>query len=106
MSVPTAPTSATSIFYLRAMGDVGASTLQFDRFRSLVLVGVPVEVAMTRICAPPHVQAFFARTMALANSGSTEEILSAFFYGSQHIIPATFIWLLYTPKIAWPLNTH
>ena len=43
--------------YLRAMGDVGASTLQFDRFRSLVLVGVPVEVAMTRICAPPHVQA-------------------------------------------------
>jgi hypothetical protein len=82
--------------YLRAMGDVGASTLQFDRFRSLVLVGVPVEVAMTRICAPPHVQAFVARTMALANSGSTEEVLSAFFYGREDIIPEMFRRLLDT----------
>src|SRR6267154_3210484 len=82
--------------YLRAMGDVGASTLQFDRFRSLVLVGVPVEVAMTRICAPPHVQAFVARTMALANSGSTEEVLSAFFHGREDIIPEMFRRLLDT----------
>src|ERR1700761_5921002 len=29
--------------YLRAMVDVGASTLQFDTFRALVLVGIPVE---------------------------------------------------------------
>src|ERR1700748_2291247 len=55
--------------YLRAMGDIGASTRQFDRFRALVLVGVPVEVALAQIGAPPHVQAFVAHTMALANSG-------------------------------------
>src|SRR6202030_2401111 len=61
--------------YLRAMGDIGASTLQFDRFCSLALVGVPVEVALARIAAPSHVQAFVAHTMALANSGSTEEVL-------------------------------
>src|ERR1700680_2463852 len=38
--------------YLRAMRDIGASTRQFEKFRSLVLVGVPVEGALTRIGAP------------------------------------------------------
>jgi hypothetical protein len=82
--------------YLHAMADIGASTLQFDRFRSLVLVGVPVEVALTRIGVPPHVQAFVAHTMALANSGSTEEVLAAFFYGREDIIPEMFRRLLDT----------
>jgi hypothetical protein len=82
--------------YLRAMADIGASTLQFDRFRSLVLVGVPVEVALRRIGAPSHVQAFVAHTMALANSGSTEEVLAAFFYGREDIIPEMFRRLLDT----------
>jgi hypothetical protein len=82
--------------YLRAMGDIGASTLQFDRFCSMALVGVPVEVALARIGAPPHVQAFVAHTMALANSGSTEEVLAAFFYGREDIIPEMFRRLLDT----------
>jgi hypothetical protein len=76
--------------YLRAMRDIGANTHQFEKFRSLVSVGVPVEVALTRIGAPPHVQAFVAHTMALANSGSTEEVLAAFFYGREDIIPEMF----------------
>src|SRR6266481_9035504 len=76
--------------YLRAMGDIGASTRQFDRFRALVLVGVPVEVALAQIGAPPHVRAFVAHTMALANTGSTEEVLAAFFYGREDIIPEMF----------------
>jgi hypothetical protein len=82
--------------YLRAMGDIGASTLKFDRFCSMALVGVPVEVALARIGAPPHVQAFVADTMALANSGSTEEVLAAFFYGREDIIPEMFHRLLDT----------
>ena len=82
--------------YLRAMRDVGASTRQFEKFRSLVLVGVPVEVALGRIGAPRHVQAFVAHTMALANSGSTEEVLAAFFYGREDIIPEMFRQLLDT----------
>jgi len=82
--------------YLRAMRDIGASTRQFEKFRSLVLVGVPVEVALTRIGAPPHVQAFVAHTMGLANSGSTEEVLAAFFYGREDIIPEMFRRLLKT----------
>ena len=76
--------------YLRAMRDIGASTRQFDRFRALVLVGVPVEVALAQIGAPPHVQAFVAHTMKLAQSGSTEEVLAAFFYGREDIIPEMF----------------
>ena len=39
---------------------------------------------------PPHVQAFVAHTMALAQSGSTEEVLAAFFYGREDIIPEMF----------------
>jgi Protein of unknown function (DUF3050) len=82
--------------YLRAMRDIGASTRQFERFRTLVLVGVPVEVALVQIGAPRHVQAFVAHTMALANSGSTEEVLAAFFYGREDIIPEMFRRLLDT----------
>jgi hypothetical protein len=80
--------------YRRAMGDIGASTLQFDRFCLLAQIGVPVEAALARIGAPPHVQAFVAHTMALANSGSTEEVLAAFFYGREDIIPDMFRRLL------------
>src|SRR2546423_610593 len=51
--------------YLRAMRDIGASTRQFEKFRSLVLLGVPVEAAIARVAAPPHVRAFVGHTMAL-----------------------------------------
>ena len=48
------------------------------------------------IGAPPHVQAFVAHTMTLANLGSTEEVLAAFFYGREDIIPEMFRRLLDT----------
>src|ERR1700736_757529 len=82
--------------YLRTMRDIGASTRQFEKFRSLVFVGLPVELALARIGAPLHAQAFVAHTAALANSGSTEEVLAAFFYGREDIIPEMFRRLLNT----------
>jgi hypothetical protein len=82
--------------YLRAMADVGASTRRFDTFRSLAQVGLPVEASMARTGVPPHVQAFVARTMTLANSGATEEVLAAFFYGREDIIPEMFRRILKT----------
>ena len=82
--------------YLRAMGDVGASTQQFDAFRSLAKAGTPVEVALARIGVPSHVKVFVAHTMTLANSGTTEEVLAAFFYGREDIIPDMFRRLLQT----------
>jgi hypothetical protein len=57
---------------------------------------MPVEVTLERIGAPPHVQAFVAHTMALANSATTEEVLAAFFYGREDIIPDMFRMLLKT----------
>ena len=45
---------------------------------------------MKRTGVPPHVQAFVAHTMGLAQSGSTEEVLAAFFYGREDIIPEMF----------------
>src|ERR1700739_3180389 len=65
--------------YLRAMADVGASIRQFETFRSLARVGASVDAAMVQTGVPPHVRAFVAHTMALARSGSTEEVLAAFF---------------------------
>jgi hypothetical protein len=76
--------------YLRAMADVGASTRQFEAFRSLARVGTSVEGGMVRTGVPPHVRAFVAHTMTLAQSGSTEEVLAAFFYGREDIIPEMF----------------
>jgi hypothetical protein len=82
--------------YLRAMADVGASTRQFDAFRSLARGDLPVEAAMARTGTPPYVQAFVAHTMALSRSGATEEVLAAFFYGREDIIPEMFRRLLTT----------
>jgi len=82
--------------YLRAMADVGASTRQFEMFRSLARVGTSVEAGMVRTGVPPHVRAFVAHTMTLAQSGSTEEVVAAFFYGREDIIPEMFSRLLKT----------
>jgi len=82
--------------YLRAMDDVGASTLQFDTFCSMVRAGDPVGVVLTRIGVAQHVRAFVTHTMDLANTGTTEEVLAAFFYGREDIIPEMFHRLLKT----------
>jgi hypothetical protein len=82
--------------YRRAMGDVGASTKQFDTFCSLARTGIPVGVALARVGVPSHVKAFVAHTMALVNSATTEEVLAAFFYGREDVIPEMFRRLLQT----------
>jgi hypothetical protein len=82
--------------YLRAMEDIGANTVQFDNFCSMVRSGVPVNVALTRSGAAQHVQHFVTNTMAVASRGRTEEVLAAFFYGREDIIPEMFRRLLKT----------
>jgi hypothetical protein len=82
--------------YLRAMQDVGASTLQFGTFCSRAQNGIPVQVALKRANVPSHVRVFVAHTMALVSSGTTEEVLAAFFFGREDIIPEMFSRLLGT----------
>jgi hypothetical protein len=82
--------------YLRAMEDVGASTVQFDTFCAMVRAGEPVEVALTRVGVARHVRSFVTNTMALANTGTMEEVLAAFFYGREDVIPEMFRRLLNT----------
>jgi hypothetical protein len=76
--------------YLRAMAEVGASTRQFETFRSLARAGTSIEVGMVRTGVPAHVRSFVEHTMTLAQLGSTEEVLAAFFYGREDIIPEMF----------------
>jgi hypothetical protein len=82
--------------YLRAMEDVGASTVRFGTFCSMVQAGNSVEVALTRVGVARHVRSFVANTIVLANTGTTEEVLAAFFYGREDIIPEMFRRLLKT----------
>lgn len=82
--------------YLRAMEDIGASTVQFDNFCSMVKSGVPVDISLTRSGAAQHVHRFVTNTMAVATQGRTEEVLAAFFYGREDIIPEMFRRLLKT----------
>ena len=82
--------------YLRAMEDVGASTVQFDTFCAMVGAGDAVEVALTRVGVARHVRAFVMNTMTLANAGTTEQVLAALFYGREDIIPEMFHRLLRT----------
>ncbi len=82
--------------YLRAMGNIGASTRKFSAFCALAQAGVPVDEALERVGVPRHVQVFVAHTMALAHSGTTEEVLAAFFCGREDVIPEMFRKLLQT----------
>jgi hypothetical protein len=78
------------------MGDVGDSTQRFNTFCSLAQTGIPVEIALAKIGVPSHVKAFVTHTMTLVNSATTEEVLAAFFYGREDIIPEMFRKLLPT----------
>jgi hypothetical protein len=78
------------------MEDIGASTVQFDNFCSMVRSGVPVDASLTRSGAAQHVQRFVTHTMAVATKARTEEVLAAFFYGREDIIPEMFRRLLKT----------
>jgi hypothetical protein len=66
------------------------ATLDWATSNPSLRVGTSVEAAMVRTGVPPHVQAFVKHTMTLAQSGSTEEVVAAFFHGREDIIPEMF----------------
>lgn len=80
--------------YLNAMREVGADTLQFERFLDLVRDRVPVENALGRVGAPNCVIDFVTHTLNVAIGERTLVVMANFFYGRENVIPGMFQRLL------------
>jgi hypothetical protein len=80
--------------YLNAMKEVGADTLQFERFLDLVRDRVPVENALGRVGAPNCVIDFVTHTLGVAIGERTLVVMANFFYGRENVIPGMFQRLL------------
>ncbi len=76
--------------YMAAMEEVGASTEPIRRFLDLIAEGVEVEVALAGAGAPRAARAFVRRTLDYALAGDTVEVLSAFLFGREDLIPDMF----------------
>jgi hypothetical protein len=76
--------------YIQAMDEVGASTDAIRRFLELIGGDVDVEVALAAAGAPRAARAFVRRTLDYALAGDTVEVLSAFLFGREDLIPDMF----------------
>jgi hypothetical protein len=76
--------------YIEAMEEVGASTDAIRRFLDLIAEGVEFEVALTAAGAPRPARAFVRRTLDYAFGGDTVEVLAAFLFGREDLIPDMF----------------
>jgi Protein of unknown function (DUF3050) len=76
--------------YIAAMEEVGAPTAPIRRFLTLIADGVEVEVALAAAGAPRAARAFVRRTLDYALTGDTVEVLSAFLFGREDLIPDMF----------------
>jgi Protein of unknown function (DUF3050) len=80
--------------YISAMEEVGAPTTSIRRFLGLIADGVDVEVALAAAAAPRAARAFVRRTLDYVMAGDTVEVLSAFLFGREDLIPDMFRRLL------------
>lgn len=89
---PDGPPSALSHFelYQASMRQAGADTGPIDRLVRLVSRGTPLDEALDRCGAPPEAVDFVRHTFAVIGSGTTHEIVSAFSFGREDVIPDMF----------------
>ena len=80
--------------YLRAMREVGAATDGIDAFVQATREGASLEAAFARGAVPAHVRSFVRDTLTTARSGSTAQVLAAFLFGRESVIPQMFRSLL------------
>ena len=85
--------------YLNAMQDVGADTTQIRSFVANVQSLPDWQSAVAAMEAPAHVRQFVTHTLTVACTGSTAEVMGAFFYGREDVIPDMFSRLLRDWKI-------
>ena len=80
--------------YLDAMEDVGADTTQIRRFVASVQSLPDWQTAVAAMEAPAHVRQFVTHSLTVACTGTTAEVMGAFFYGREDVIPDMFSRLL------------
>ena len=72
------------------MEEIGAEGACFRKFCALARKGVPVAQCLNEVDAPSHVSSFVNHTIERASHCTTEEVLGAFLYGREDVIPAMF----------------
>ncbi len=100
--------------YLGAMDEVGASTTAMLRFLELIgEAGVDVDAALEAAGAPTVAREFVRNTLEVALHGDTVEVLAAFLFGREDLIPEMFDRLLphwkasgKAPKFTYYVERH
>jgi len=80
--------------YMGAMDEVGADSQRIRRFLDLLDGGVDVDVALAAAGAPPAARTFVRHTLQQALEGEPVEVLAAFLFGREDLIPEMFARLL------------
>lgn len=80
--------------YTAAMEEVGASVVPIERFITLLRNGNDVQSSLKAVEAPSGVQEFVANTLQTVREAATIEVLAAFLFGREDLIPEMFSRLL------------
>jgi hypothetical protein len=80
--------------YLDAMTEVGAPTESIRRFVHLIGKDVAADAALSAAAAPQAAQVFVQTTLKWVLQGEPVEVLSAFLFGREDLIPEMFARLL------------
>lgn len=80
--------------YLAAMEEVGAPVAPVQRFIALLRNRADVNSSLDAVGAPAGVQQFVANTLQTVKQATTVEVLAAFLFGREDLIPEMFSRLL------------
>jgi hypothetical protein len=80
--------------YIEAMREIGANTSQIEKFIAYIQRTGDVPGALDEVHASAPIRRFVLHTMNVAINGSIEDVLGAFFYGREDVIPEMFQSLL------------
>ncbi len=80
--------------YVRAMKVCGADTTAITQVLRDVAAGAPWAQALAESSAPPAARAFVTTTLDVVDNGCVEEVVGAFLWGREALIPPMFAPLL------------
>ncbi len=80
--------------YLAGMREVGAPTEPAENFIGLLRAGMDARSSLAAVGASEAVQQFVSHTLRVVSEGTTIEVLAAFLFGREDLIPEMFSLLL------------